>query len=273
MSGRPNIPPLLGALLLIVGFGGVVAGLLRIADRRDAERAAHRAPPGGTGVSPGNSGTTEPSAGFDRQPTDGRSPPAAPTPTTAKPKAGKATTAPTDEGPAVVLKGDGIGAFLFGSDPDQVIVGLTLRWGPPDGDSGWIAAGSSPYGPCPGTVVRGVSWRGFSVLFSDGATPRGQAGTRHFFTWEYQVDNLSRPSADKGGNRPALKTAQGVSVGAAVSALQAAYGDRLELFDEAPDGPQFGVETSEGALYGSVTSLDPGGIVRTIVSGGGCAAD
>ncbi|HEV8627168.1 MAG TPA: hypothetical protein VG034_22210, partial [Acidimicrobiia bacterium] len=182
-------------------------------------------------------------------------------------------TAPADEGPAVVLRGDGIGAFLFGSDPDQVIAGLTLRWGPPDGDSGWIAAGSSPYGPCPGTVVRGVNWRGFTVLFSDGATPRGQAGTRHFFTWEYQVADPAHPAPDRGGNRPPLKTAQGVSVGVPVSALQAAYGDRLELFDEPPDGPQFGVETSEGALYGSVTGLDPGGIVRTIVSGGGCAAD
>jgi hypothetical protein len=177
---------------------------------------------------------------------------------------------PDDEGPPVVLKGDGIGAFLFGSDPDQVIAGLTLRWGPPDGDSGWVAARSSPYGPCPGNVVRGVNWRGFSVLFSDGATPRGPAGTRHFFTWEYQADDPAHPGPDRGGNRPPLRTATGVTVGSTVKALQAAYGDRLELFDEAPDGPQFGVQTSEGGLYGSVTGLDPGGIVRTIVSGGGC---
>jgi hypothetical protein len=241
-----------------------VAGLLRIADRRDAARSAHQA----------QESTTEPSAGLDRQPTGGSTGAPATAPTTARPKAGKTTTtAPGDEGPAVVLKGDGIGAFLFGSDPDQVIAGLTLRWGPPDGDSGWIAAGSSPYGPCPGTVVRGVNWRGFTVLFSDGATPRGPAGTRHFFTWEYRVDDLSHPAPDRGGNRPALKTTAGVSVGATVAALQAAYGDRLELFDEAPDGPQFGVQTSEGGLFGSVTSLDPGGIVRTIVSGGGCSQD
>jgi hypothetical protein len=236
---------------------------MRIADRRDAERSAKQA----------QESTTQPSAGFDRRPVGG--PPAAPAtaPTTAEPRAGKVTTTRADEGPAVVLRGDGIGAFLFGSDPDQVIAGLTLRWGPPDGDSGWIAAGSSPYGPCPGTVVRGVNWRGFTVLFSDGATPRGQAGTRHFFTWEYQVDDLSHPSADRGGNRPALKTTAGVSVGATVGALKAAYGDRLELFDEAPDGPQFGVQTSEGGIYGSLTTLDATGIVRTIVAGGGCAVD
>ena len=240
--------------MIIAAFAGIAVALLRVADRRDARRAAQQV----------TESTTEPSAGFDRQPTGGPAPAPATTPT--KPT----TTAPGDEGPAVVLKGDGIGAFLFGADPDQVIAGLTLRWGPPDGDTGWVAAGTSPYGPCPGTVVRGVNWRGFTVLFSDGATPRGPAGTRHFFTWEYQVADPAHPTPDKGGNRPPLRTAGGISVGATVKALQAAYGDRLELFDEAPDGPQFGVQTTEGGLYGSVTSLEATGIVRTIVSGGGC---
>jgi hypothetical protein len=246
--------------VIIAAFAGVAVALLRVADRREADRAARQVP-----------STTVPSAGLDRQPTGGSG--AAAPGTTVPTKPAPTTTGPDDEGPAVVLKGDGIGAFLFGADPDQVIAGLTLRWGPPDGDSGWIAAATSPYGPCPGTVVRGVNWRGFAVLFSDGATPRGRAGTRHFFSWEYQVDDLSHPAPDPGGNRPPLKTATGVSVGVTVKALQAAYGDRLELFDEPPDGPQFGVQTSEGGLYGSVTALDPGGIVRTIVSGGGCAAD
>ena len=252
---RPRLPPLIGALVIIAAFAGVSLALLRIADRRDAKRATGEV-----------TSTTEPTVGLDRQPTGGSG--TATVPTTAKPA--PTTTAPDDEGPAVVLKGDGIGAFLFGSDPDQVIAGLTLRWGPPDGDSGWIAAGTSPYGPCPGSVVRGVNWRGFTVLFSDGATPRGQAGTRHFFTWQYQVDDLSHPGPDKGGNRPVLRTATGVTVGITVKLLQTAYGDRLELFDEAPGGPQFGVQTSEGGIFGSLTSLDAAGIVRTIVSGGGC---
>jgi hypothetical protein len=228
--------------------------LLRLADRHEKERTPQQA----------RESTTVPSAGLDREP---NATPAT-SPTTKRAPATTVTTA--DEGPAVVLRGDGIGAFLFGTDPDQVIAGLTLRWGPPDGDSGWIAARSSPYGPCPGNVVRGVNWRGFTVLFSDGATPRGTAGTRHFFTWEYQADDPAHPAPDKGGNRPPLATATGVSVGATVRVLQAAYGNRLELFDEPPDGPQFGVQTSEGGLFGSVTSLDPGGVVRSIVSGGGC---
>ena len=176
-----------------------------------------------------------------------------------------------DEGPAVTLEGDGIGAFRFGAAPDEVIAGLTLRWGPPDGDTGWATAASSPFGPCPGSVVRGVNWRGFTVLFSDGATPLGATGTRHFFTWLYEVDDPARPAPDPGGNRPPLRTTTGVSVGATVRDLQTAYGDRLQLFDEPPDGPQFGVRTSEGGLYGSLTSLAASGIVRSIVGGGGCA--
>ena len=246
---RVKVAPLLGAVaLLAVSAGGAVA-LLKVADRDDTDRT-------------GGQSTTMPSAGFDRQPNEA---PPAPEETTST-----ATAPPEDEGPPIVLRGDGIGAFLFGAPPDPVIAGLTLRWGPPDGDSGWIAAASSPYGACPGTVVRDVSWRGFSVPFSDGATPRGRAGTRHFFTWVYQVDEPASPAPDRGGNRPPLQTLAGVSVGATVGAFQAAYGEALELFDEPPGGPQFGVQTAEGGLFGSVTSLEPAGLVRSIVSGGGC---
>lgn len=258
---RPRLLALLAALLLIAGVGGGAVALLKVADRHDAERAAQREAQGARQT------TTAPSAGLDRQPNS--SGPSGPPPT-ARLEPSTPTTAADDEGPAVVLRGDGIGAFVFGAAPDQVIAGLTLRWGPPDGDSGWIAAGSSPYGACPGSVVRGVNWRGFTVLFSDGATPRGKAGTRHFFTWVYQVDDPARPAPDPGGNRPPLETNAGVSVGATVGAFQAAYGEALELFDEPPGGPQFGVQTTEGGLFGSVTSLEPGGIVRSIVSGGGC---
>lgn len=242
--------------MIIAAFAGVAVALLRVADRREADRAAGQ----------GNAQTTQPSAGFDRQPNggSGTAAPTEPAPT---------TTEPDDEGPPVVLRGDGIGAFRFGAGPDEVIAGLALRWAPPNDDTGWVAAGSSPYGPCPGTVVRGVSWRGFTVLFSDGATPLGKAGTRHFFTWDYQVEDPARPAPDPGGYRPALETARGVSVGVTVRALQAAYGEALELFDEAPVGPQFGVQTSEGGLYGTLTALDPGGVVRSIAAGGGCATD
>lgn len=250
---RPRLGPLLAAVLLVVAVAGAAVALLRVADRREADRAAEQA----------RRATTVPSAGVDRQPNDSPAP-------TAPPDTTPPTTTPADEGPAVVLRGDGTGAFRFGAAPDEVIVGLTLRWAPPDGDTGWIPAAQSPFGVCPGTVVRGVSWRGFTVLFSDGATPQGRAGTRHFFTWEYHVDDPARPAPDRGGNRPPLQTATGATVGMTVQALQGVYGDALELFDEPPRGPQFGVQTSEGGLFGSVTSVEPAGVVRSIVGGGGC---
>jgi hypothetical protein len=249
--------------VITAAFAGLAVALLRVADGRDADRAAQA-----------GESTTQPSAGFDRQPTGG--PGATGSPTTVGSPTTAPATGPDDEGPAVVLRGDGIGAFRFGAEPDQVIVGLTLRWGPPDIDSGWIPAGSAThgtFGSCPGTSYREVKWRSFAVLFSDGATPWGPAGTRHFFTWQYHVDDLTRPAPDPGGNRPPLKTAEGVSVGVTVKKLHAAYGDRLELFDEAPAGPQFGVQTAAGGLFGSVTSLDPSGIVESIVGGGGCGGE
>jgi hypothetical protein len=247
---------LLAALGLIVVFGGGAVVLIHVADRQNAQRTAAQA----------REATTVPSADLGRQPIG--APPPAPATT-----AGPVTTTTNSEGPPIVLKGDGIGAFVFGADPDQVIAGLTLRWGPPDGDTGWVAPGSTPYGACPGTVVRAVSWRGFAVLFSDGATPRGQAGVRHFFTWEYQVDDPARPAPDRGGNRPPLKAANGVTVGVTVATLQQAYGNALELFNDPPGGPQFGVVTPDGDLFGALTDLTANGIVKTIVSGGGCGGD
>ncbi len=156
--GRPwaegraaGLPRLLGALVIIAAFDGVAVGLL--ARRRPARRKTGDR--GGAGVHDRAQRRLRPAT--DRR--AGRhSAPASPT-----------TVPADDEGPPVILKGDGIGAFLFGADPDQVLAGLTLRWGPPDGDSGWITARTSPYGPCPGSVVRGVDWRGFTVLFSDGS--------------------------------------------------------------------------------------------------------
>ncbi|HLF40253.1 MAG TPA: hypothetical protein VI854_02145, partial [Acidimicrobiia bacterium] len=192
---------------------------------------------------------------------------------TAPPVTGPATTPVTgDEGPPVVLRGNGIGAFAFGAAVDPVIVGLTLRWGPPDSDSGWGPAASSPFGLCPGGEVRAVGWRGFDVLFSDGPTPHGPGGRRHFFTWEYRAASTDTPEPDPGGSRPPLQTEAGISVGSSVAQLQQAYGAKLELFEdeEGGGGSAFGVQLPDGGIYGFTTSNDPGGRVRSIIGGGGC---
>jgi hypothetical protein len=181
-------------------------------------------------------------------------------------------TTEDDEGPPVVLRGDGLGVEAFGAPVDEVIVALTLRWAPPDSDTGWVAAQdpSFPFPGCPGGQVRAVEWRGFWVLFSDGPTPKGPAGRRHFFTWYYLAPDRRAPGPDQGGNRPALRTSEGITVGATVAELRRAYGERVELFDEAPDGPSFGVQTRQGGLFGQLTTLDEGGRIWSVVGGGGC---
>jgi hypothetical protein len=245
-------PALVAALVLLGAIAGGTFLLLRLAGPQQSRSA----------VSP----TTEPSVGLDVEP------PSAPasSPASALPRTTVTPAGPANEGPPVVLQGDGLGAIAFGAPADEVIAGLTLRWGPPDTDSGWVDAASSPFGACPGNQVRAVGWGGFSVLFSDGPTPHGPAGRRHFFTWEYQVPDTAHPGPDPGGNRPVLRTAKGVSVGATVASLQRAYSDKLELFDEPPGGPRFGVALPDGSIYGSVTTTMPDGLVVTIVSGGGC---
>ena len=194
-------------------------------------------------------------------------------PDTDPPETGAADTTATteDEGPPIVLRGNGVGVFSFGAEVDEVIVGLTLRWGPPDGDSGWISAPDSSFGVCPGSEVRVVEWRGFRVYFSDGPTPHGPASRAHLFTWEYRAGDPAAPQPDPGGNRPPLATEAGISVGASVAELQRAYGDKLELFDsEEGGGPAFGVQLPDGGVYGFVTSVEPAGAVRSIIGGGGC---
>ncbi|MGH8998693.1 MAG: hypothetical protein ACRDY7_04815, partial [Acidimicrobiia bacterium] len=130
-----------------------------------------------------------------------------------------------------------------------------------------------PFGAgCPGTRVRGVNWGQFYVLFSDGPTPHGPGGREHFFTWLYYADDPDDPRPDPGGNRPPLRTAAGITVAATVAELGAAYGTDLNLYDEtteegvATGGPAF----AAAGVFGSLTSTEPAGRVRSIVGGGGC---
>ena len=60
---------------------------------------------------------------------------------------------------------------------------------------------------------------------------------------------------------------------ATVEQLRAAYGERLNLYDEtteeglATGGPGF----SAAGIFGALTSLEPAGRVTKIVGGGGCS--
>src|SRR5262249_25722773 len=145
------------------------------------------------------------------------------------------TTAPPDDGPPPVLLGDGIGPLHFGTKSDEVLAGLTLRWGPPDTDTGWVPAASTPFGQCPGTNIRAAGWGRFSAPCPDGPPPFGRAGKQHFFSWDYEVADPAAPKPDPGGNRPPLHTDKGISVAATVAQLKAAYGSTVELFDDSSE--------------------------------------
>ena len=110
--------------------------------------------------------------------------------------------------------------------------------GSADGDSGWIT-GRNLARPalCPGTRS-GWSTGGVSgAVLRRRRPPAARPGTRTSSPGNTRPRTSTTPAPDPGGNRPPLRTANGVSVGATVSELQTAYGDRLELFDEAAGRP------------------------------------
>src|SRR4051794_33029609 len=81
------------------------------------------------------------------------------------------------------LTGFGIGTTMFDDAADTAIRSLTNVFGTPSADSGWVAAGSSPFGACPGQHVRGVRWGQLLTLYGD------QGGAQHFFTYTYGLGN------------------------------------------------------------------------------------
>lgn len=124
----------------------------------------------------------------------------------------------------VVLRADGLSVIDVGSMPAQVIAELTLRFGGPDRDSGWIEPASAVYGLCPGAEMRAVGWGSFFALFSgDGS---GDESGR-WLTWTYGFDH----EVALGGVDPRdldLRTAVGIGLGSTRTDLRSAYGDRLE---------------------------------------------
>lgn len=82
------------------------------------------------------------------------------------------------------LKANGIGNIPFGTPTDFALVELALMGdaaneGDPDEDSGWIPAGNSPYGVCPGDQVRMVRWGNVRTFFTRVGLAEGE-----FFHWQ-----------------------------------------------------------------------------------------
>lgn len=99
-----------------------------------------------------------------------------PTPTasaTPTPVASPSTTASTVASPTGValghLTGDGIElprkVLTFGTPVGEAVAALRAAWGRPSRDTGVVDSGSSPYGVCPGTDLRGLEYgRGALVV-------------------------------------------------------------------------------------------------------------
>jgi hypothetical protein len=166
------------------------------------------------------------------------------------------TVAPT---PVLSLRDDGLGEARFGTDADAVVEFVNSLLGDPTTDSGWVPA-AGQFGSCPGTEVRGVSWRDLTLMFGDASTVT--SGRPHFFAYVY-----GPAFARTGIDPPGLQTVAGIGIGSTVAQLRAAYpaadvheGDRIT-----PPGFSLGDDFS-GILTG-VTDADT---VRAIAGGVGC---
>lgn len=150
----------------------------------------------------------------------------------------------------------------FGTDDDAAIAAISAALGPPTEDSGWIDA-FSVYGTCPLPVVRGVHWGDLVGLFTEAATDFASAGTPHFFSWYYAT-----------GTDPDLATDTGISIGATVAQLQAAYpGPTFVLVPWEFDDTQGIWSTRQfdpEQLYGFTTGLGAADTVTAINGGTGC---
>lgn len=122
------------------------------------------------------------------------------------------TTAPP---PTLEVNNQGVQAgdewVYFGYDDEDAIEAVSTVFGPPEDDSGWIDS-FSVYGTCPGPVVRGVHWGGFTMLFTQADTDFWTAGVPHFFAYYY----TSSP--------PGIRTSEGLTLGMTLADLESLYG-------------------------------------------------
>jgi hypothetical protein len=178
------------------------------------------------------------------------------------------TTTTTTPLPDLVLADDGIGGVQFGATPEETIAYAAAVLGPPDNDTGWIDALTSPYGVCPEPEVRGVEWGtsagglgpAFTLLFTNSASPSG-SGER-FFGYYYF------------GGSPLLGTAEGITYGSTNGELQTAIPSVVIMedpFDPSAGSWQSDVDPSNpDLLWGFSTSTSAAGSVTSVNGGSTC---
>jgi len=198
---------------------------------------------------------------------------AAPTtvaPTTAAPTTVAPTTlAPTVGEPPVGLQVNNHGVqagdewVYFGYDDEDAIAAITAVLGERTVDTGWIEAFSSPYGVCPGPVVRGVEWGSFAALFTQAKTDFWTAGVPHFFSYHY-----TDPTGTAG-----ITTTEGIAIGDTLAALQSAYAGEIivdqSFFDDSIGFWSYRLATWTG-MSGYADGLTPDAHITSISGGQGC---
>ncbi len=154
----------------------------------------------------------------------------------------------------LVLRGDGLGLVALGADPAEAMGAVVAALGDPSADSGWQPAGSSPYGTCPGTEVRGVEWGHLVLLFTNGTTPYGSEP--HLFAWRIT------------GSPPALGTATGFGYQATAADAEELYPGAVEVVPPDEPFPGFLRVAADG---GTITAyLDEAEVVTNLEGGAAC---
>ncbi len=167
------------------------------------------------------------------------------------------TTTSIPKAAVLVLRDDGLGDALFGTDPDQVIAYVSANLGKPTADSGW-ADPFSAFGVCPGTEVRGVTWGDLTLLFSDDSAV--VAGRRHFFSY------LLGPPFGSTIQPAGMATPERIGIGNTVGELRFTY-PAVELIDDEIAGPSF---VLANGVNGTMTGLADDDLIRFMSAGPRC---
>lgn len=153
---------------------------------------------------------------------------------------------------SLVLSPDGLGPLLFGEASGSLVGRLSTALGTPDKDA-----------PVPAEkrcgATRVVEWSNLQVLVND--APDAPSGSTGFVGWFYGIPS---PKASL-----FLKTENGVGLGTTVAALEAAYGEGVDI-ERGEQGAAFSVMAENGILLGQLTSMADTGMVVNIQSGSFC---
>ncbi len=189
------------------------------------------------------------------------------TTTTAPTTTTTAPTTTTTPSAVVQVNNEGVQAgeawIYFGFDDEAAISAISVLLGAPAVDTGWIEAFSSPYGVCPGPVVRGVEWGSFVALFTQAETDFWTAGVPHFFAYYYT----------DGSDPAGITTSRGVAIGDTLGDLEAAYPGEITVeeawFDETIAYWSYRQATWTG-MWGYADGFTADSHITSINGGQGC---